>query len=153
MKWEIKHGFRQDTLLNHANEKAVIIRRKRGSYLILDLFGQIIYQLKRETPLMIQYHGTHDGFAKIKLSEEKGFLIPPRADSAEVTVDGSTCVLCQSKNRDFVISNNDEEIGIITGILHRRSKIDISDVFSGDTVALFYALSQFMLHADDIDIV
>lgn len=153
MKWEIKHGFRQDTLFNAAHEKTMAIRRKAGTYLIIDALGQAIYRLGHETPLTIRIHGADEGFARMKLAEGSSIFIPPKAENMEVSLSNAVIMLYQTQKRDFVISRNEEKIGVITGILRISTQVEISDAFPADSVALLYSLALFMLHEDDIDIV
>lgn len=153
MEWEIKHGFRQDILLNAAHEKTAMIRRIGGSYLITDTLGQTLYRCERETPLVIRVNGTDEGYAKVNLAEANSIFIPPRAEYMEVTFSGAMISIYQTSQRDFLISKGDEQIGKITGILRKSKQLEFLNVFPANTIAILYTLALFMLHADDIDIV
>lgn len=153
MKWEIKHGFRQDVLLNAAHEKTVMIRRNNDTYLITDALGQALYLCKQEKPLVIRIHGTDEGCAKIKLSDTNGISSSPKASYMEVIFSGTMITIEKTPQRDFIISINNNPFGRITGILKKYTDLEFQDSFTADIIAVFYILTLYMLHADDIDII
>jgi len=92
-------------------------------------------------------------YAKIKLAEQRSMLKPPRAEMLTMSIESVRYEIRQTENRVFDIYVNGNLAGRISGILNKNADITLDENSTGKIPGLLYALSLYMLHEDDVEII
>ena len=153
MKWEIKRGLWKDTLLDECGKTSAVIRLKRGIRLVTDPLGRGVYRCVPLSADSIGLYGAPGGTATLRFGEAAGPFVPPRAESASVTLGDETFSLCQTAGRSFTVSKGNDRFGSISGMFRRRIRLDLTAPVTADTAAVLYAVARTMFLADEIETV
>ena len=92
-------------------------------------------------------------YAKIKLAEQRSMLKPPRAEVLTISIESVRYEIRQTDNRMFDIYVNGKLAGRIGGVLNKNADITLDESSGEKMLGLFYALSLYMLHEDDVEII
>ncbi|MBO5227526.1 MAG: hypothetical protein J6B39_00855 [Lachnospiraceae bacterium] len=160
IKWIVKKGFWKDKIYNEQSELAAYTKGCFGNnrYSVYSSGKELVYTIRESSGSSCNCCEivTTDGsiiYAKIKLAEQRSMLKPPRAEMLTMSIESVRYEIRQTENRMFDIYVNGNLAGRISGILNKKTDIVISGEGAEKIIGLLYALSLYMLHEDDVEII
>ena len=148
-KWQVKRRLFNTLLLDCDNKPVNSITYHRGKYLIKGIINNSSSSICRVKADLLSVEGTYEGQAKIRLGNDN-FPFPARALSADITINEESYCLEQLPNRDFRILNAGRIQGYFTRTWKRTVNAEALDAWGSEKIALFYVISDIMLHEDDL---
>lgn len=112
-----------------------------------------MYAMTPEGSLTLSICGKEKGKVSIRLGDPPMVLLPPRTVEANMVLGNDTFRITQNEKRCFELFSHQTRIGQISDILNYRVLLEVSTEIPAERIALLYALSQRMLHEDNVDIV
>ena len=160
IRWIVKKGFWKDKIYNEQGELAAYTKGCFGNnrYSVYSSDKELLYTIRESSGSSCNCCEivTIDGsiiYAKIKLAEQRSMLKPPRAEMLTMSIESVRYEIRQTENRVFDIYVNGNLAGRISGILNKNADITLDENSTGKIPGLLYALSLYMLHEDDVEII
>jgi len=160
IKWIVKKGFWKDKIYNEQGELAAYTKGCFGNnrYSVYSLDKELLYTIRDGSGSSCNCCEivNTDGsiiYAKIKLAEQRSMLKPPRAEMLTMSIESVKYEIRQTENRRFEIYVNGNLTGRIRGILNKNADITLNECSGEKMPGLFYVLSLYMLHEDDVEII
>lgn len=157
-RYMIRKGLRRHKLVDERKAAVAVVRRNWDGYTI-DAGRNGLYSVREGTELTLEVcrympgGGRSVGRAGMTLEENESALLPSRAATLHLHLEGEVLTLVRARRRGLHIVRRGEVLGEITGMLGLRPRLTLKEAMHPGWAALLYALALRMLEEDDAPLV